>query len=434
MTISFFQRGDTINARLTDGTQVSLRLTTGIKVPHYAKFVKDKFVGTTPDIPALNNDLLRMKIQLSELYLHYKDPAKVKDLFNPKTPELAAIEDETFDIVDLARLYIKKANSGDIKSKAERKLTYNTVRAYAHAVSNLEEYSRIAGSLDLKEMSIEAGYDTPTKRKLSNKFTSFFKGLDDYMTDKQYNMKTRSGIMNCLSIIVRYWEREYFLRLPRITYAQAPENQVVVLDPQFVGKFLTDNLYDRLDTNMKYVWEVCATILITTMRLDDAVSLNVNDLHITPTSMFLSRVNGKTKATTDVPLPKFLEKIFRHNLTYHSSLFSRKPDHKLVNAKIRELFASYEEMHQIVSVRKVGVDGNYESKMAPFYEHVHPHMLRKTAITTMIYNGVSERHIKFLSGHSLKSGAFERYVAFVERNFKTEVKGYYDRLLAEQVA
>lgn len=429
MTISFFQRGDTINARLTDGTKVSIRLTTGIKVPHYAKFVKDKFVGTTPDIPGLNNDLLRMKIQLSELYLHYKDPVKVKDNFNPKTPDLLVIDEESYDLVELCRMYIKKANSGEIKAKTERKLSYNTIRAYGHAVANLDEYSRIAGSMDLKEMSIEASYDTATKRKLSGKFTSYFKGLDDFMTDKQYNLRTRSGIMNFLSIMVHYWERELFLRLPKIAYAQAPDNQVVVLDPQFVSKFLTDNLYERLDTNMKYVWEVCATILITTMRLDDAVKLNVSDLNITPNSIFLSKVNGKTKATTDVPLPKVLENIFRHNLTYHGSVFCRKSDQKLVNAKIRDLFALYDEMHQVVSVRKVGVDGNYDSKMAPFYEHVHPHMLRKTAITTMIYNGVSERHIKFLSGHSFKSGAFEKYVAFVDRNFRTEVTDYFSKLL-----
>jgi len=429
MTISFFQRGDTINARLTDGTQVSIRLTTGMKVPHYAKFVKDKFVGSTPDIPALNNDLLRMKIQLSELYLHYKDPVKVKEMFNPKTPDLPVIDDDSHDLMDLCRSYLNKARSGDIKAKSERPLSINTIRAYRHAVDNLEEYSRIAGSIDLKELSIEAGYDTNTKRKLSNKFTAFFKGLDDYMTDKRYNLRTRSLVMGYLAIMVRHWERELFLRLPKIAYAQAPDNQVVVLDPEFVGKFLSSDLYKKLDTDMRYVWEVCATILITTMRLDDAVNLKVEDLQITPTSMFLSKVNGKTKAITDVPLPKVLEDIFRHNLTYNGGVFCRKPDHKLVGKKIRDLFSLYDEMHQVVSVRKLGVDGNYEARMAPFYEHIHPHLLRKTAITTMIYNGVSERHIKFLSGHSLKSGAFEKYVAFVDRNFRSEVTTYYDKLI-----
>lgn len=429
MTISFFQRGDTINARLTDGTSVSIRLTTGIKVPHHAKFSKDKFIGTTPDIPALNNDLLRMKIQLSELYLHYKDPVKVKELFNPKTPDLVVIDDDSYDLVDLCRLYLKKATCGEIKARNERLLSPNSIRAYRYAVDNLDEYSRIAGSLDLKELSIEAGYDTATKRKLSGKFSTYFKGMDDFMTDKRLNLKSRSGVMNYMSIMVRYWERELFLRLPRIAYATAPDNQVVVLDPEFVGKFLSSDLYKKLDTNMRYVWEVCATILITTMRLDDAVNLRVEDLQITPTSMFLSKINGKTKAITDVPLPKLLENIFRDNLTYHGSIFCRKPDRKIVGLKIRDLFAMYEEMHQVVSVRKLGIDGNYDSKVAPFYEHVHPHMLRKTAITTMIYNGVSERHIKFLSGHSLKSGAFEKYVAFVERNFRSEVTSYYDKLL-----
>jgi integrase len=90
----------------------------------------------------------------------------------------------------------------------------------------------------------------------------------------------------------------------------------------------------------------------------------------------------------------------------------------------------YEDAHQTVSVAQVDIRGNEFVVSKTLWEWVHPHMLRKTAITNMIYNKVPERFIKFASGHALKSNAFERYVGHVERYYQSEINDYYGRMFS----
>jgi integrase len=99
-----------------------------------------------------------------------------------------------------------------------------------------------------------------------------------------------------------------------------------------------------------------------------------------------------------------------------------------VYAEMKTLFKMYEDLNENVSITDVDVRGNEFIVTKPLWEWVHPHLLRKTAITTMIYNKVPERFIKFASGHTTNSTAFERYVGHVEKYYKSEMNDYYGRI------
>ena len=88
----------------------------------------------------------------------------------------------------------------------------------------------------------------------------------------------------------------------------------------------------------------------------------------------------------------------------------------------------YDDMHETVSVAELDIKGNEHVITKQLWEWVHPHLLRKTAITTMIYNKVPERFIKFASGHTTNSNAFERYVGHVEKYYKSEINDYYGKM------
>jgi integrase len=90
------------------------------------------------------------------------------------------------------------------------------------------------------------------------------------------------------------------------------------------------------------------------------------------------------------------------------------------------IMSKYDELQHSVSISEINSDGMYERSAKPLYDYVTPHMLRKTAITSMLVNGVSEQHVKFASGHSEKSQSFERYKGFIDRNFQNEISSYYE--------
>jgi integrase len=176
------------------------------------------------------------------------------------------------------------------------------------------------------------------------------------------------------------------------------------------------------------LWEISATILITTLRIGDAMSLTEKDLILTKDIVYLRKKNEKTGVYSEMPLPKFLSDIYRENLTRHGRIYSIQPDREVVYKGMKDFFRMYDDLHEIVSVADVDVRGKEFIVSKPLWEWVHPHLLRKTAITTMIYNKVPERFIKFASGHSTNSTAFERYVGHVEKYYKSEINDYYGKM------
>jgi len=434
MTVSFSQRGSKIQARITHGTDVSLRLSTGIKVPGYLKFHKGRFVGKDPLVDSLNNEIDRQKVKLTDLYMVYRgNTAKIKELYAPEYREEEPVNTDSYDLVDMLKRYVQMAVRGEIKAKGNRGYSEKTLMLYASALKRLATFSEIAGSLDLMEMAINPRDEASRKREITDKWNNYFRGFDDYMIDEGMFMSTRTVYLHNIAIMVNYWKDHLYLQLPKIISYKADPNPVVVLEPTFVKHFLTEEkTYNSLDDSMRYAWEISATILITTMRIKDAMNMSVNDLHITKDAMFLSKMNGKTREYTNVPIPKFLEKIYRENLTRYGRIFTQKNAYySNLYRDIKTVFSLYPEMQQIATVKKFGVYGEETTEVAEMYKHIHPHMLRKTAITTMIFHKVSERHIKFCSGHSDRSMSFERYVAFVEKHFNSEVKNYYKDFLGE---
>ena len=435
MTVSFNARGNMIQARLTDGKKVSLRLSTGIKIPDHVRFDKGKFLGSSPEVTAMNNDLARNKVKLVDLYVtHRGNLESIKKHFTPSVLRIEEINQvkESYDIVDLCRLYLSKAKKGEIKSKSNRPLKEGTITTYRTATMALMEYASIAGSLDLMEMSINPKDSVQRKREITDKWNSYFTGWDEWMIDRKYSISTRATYLLDISVMLSYWKERFYFQTPKIKQYHVDPNPIVVLEPEFVQQFLTDEkTYSKLTDTLKYIWEVSAVMLVTTMRVQDAISMSIDDLRITRDGMFLSKMNGKTREYTDVPLPKFLSKVFEDNLAKHGRIYTLKGDYPFVYQNMNYLFALYPEMQHLRTIKTIGVRGEEVVETKPMYEHVHPHMLRKTAITTMIYYKVPERHIKFCSGHSASSTAFERYVAFVERHFKSEVSNYYKQFLGE---
>lgn len=428
MKITFYARGKFVQARISDGTKVNYRLSTGIKIRPEHKFVKGKFVGNTPEIQLLNTDLERNRFVLSDLYTKYRDLERIKLNYNFDIVEDEPMEEGNYDMIDLLKEYIRRARSGEITKKNKKPFSDNTIRSYETAVYHLTGYSQLTGSLDLSKFAFG---DQASKMKSKGKYDEYFKGFDKYLIDLEFRQTTRSNTFNAIVIMLKYWQEELCMTLPRITFVPVCENPILVLPSEFVSKFIndTDKVYDRLNGYLKYAWEICATILITTLRVTDAISLSKKDLHFEGEKMYIMKFNKKTGAMTHIPLPDKLRKVYNDNLAYHGDIYSMKGNTNNLYKYIPILFAMYSEMHEIVNVRSFGIHGEPISDTKPWYQAVHPHLLRKTAITNMIASGMDARNVRFASGHTDGSMAFERrYVGFVNQRFNSQMEQYYSKL------
>lgn len=428
MKVTFYPRGKFVQARISDGTKVNYRLSTGIKVRTEHKFVKGKFVGNTPEIQLLNTELERHRFVLSDLYTKYRDLERIKKHYNfESVVEDKSLDEGNYDLIDLLREYVRMMRSGEMKKQNGMKFSDSSFRAYDNSVYHITGYSQIVGSIDLSKFMFT---DHASMRKAKARFDDYFKGFDNYLIDLQFVQTTRSNIFNNIVIMLNHWQRELCITLPKITFVPVCENPILALPSDFVSKFVNDShkIYSTLNKHLKYTWEVCATILITSLRVNDALSLSFKDFHREGDKLYLMKFNKKTGAMTHIPLPEKIRKVYDDNLAYNSDIYSMKGNSNMLYQNIPILFAMYEEMHDIVNVRSFGIHGEPLCETKPWYKAVHPHLLRKTAITNMIASGIEDRFVKFASGHSPNSPVFERYVAFVNQRYNNQMEEYYKKL------
>lgn len=426
MKITFYARGKVVQARISDGADY-YRISTGINIEPHHRF-NGVFKGKTIEIAQLNSELARCQTRLTELYVEHKDFKIMKSLFEQFTPELP--QGETYLLHELLRKYVIGMANGELLSSSKKKYSKSSFVLYRYVANMLTEFSHYYKPMDLRDFHIDPLWESIKKREVADQFAKYWKKYEDYLIDRNLGVKSRSEVMNMTGVMTKYWADHLFFMLPKVPRLNGHDRAIIVLPSEFVKKFLNDEdkVYAKLTPELKYVWELSATILITTLRIGDAMSLQEKDFTFSRDAVFMRKKNEKTGVYSEMPLPPFLSNIYRDNLTRLGRIYAIEPNRDIVYHNIKGLFKMYDDMHETVSVAELDIKGNEHVVSKQLWEWVHPHLLRKTAITTMIYNKVPERFIKFASGHSTNSNAFERYVGHVEKYYKSEINDYYGKM------
>lgn len=431
MKISFFQRGTTLQVRVPyKGTY--LRLSTGISIPDHLKYypTKQSVSGYSPEAKGINSEITRHKAFIQEVVSTGHDLRSEYDSFLKPDP-IQDLEEEGYDIISVCRTYIAECQNGTITRKDGSIKKPSTIRSYNHAINTLENYALIAGKIDLLSFNLSNIDDIQKKRALADQWTAYFKGLDNFMIQRSFLKNSRAIVLHILNSIVKHYASKLFIMIPEIPKINYTEKPIVVLEPEFVMKFLNNQLYEKLEKELRYVWEVSATILVTTMRISDVFSLKWEHMTDRKDGLFLNKMNIKTGGNTNMILPNRLANIFRENMAKHGDIFTpvaKSSRHHIVYGYMPKLFAMFPELHGNHSTYVMSVDGTRQLLTQPLYEWVRPHMLRKTAITSMLVMGIDEQHVKFASGHVFSSKSFEKYRAFIDRNFNNQLNNYYGNM------
>lgn len=377
------------------------RVSTGIKKVPDLPF-KKTYLGNTPKVRALNT-------QLEEAV------SKLKGF---------QIVNNTGYLHKLMQDYIESIENGEVLNNRNQKFSIHSIKTYRYVADKFLAFTNSTVAIDLYKYDL-SGLTPQKKVELAEKFIKHFQKYKTYLIDKGMNHKSMSEIMNMTSLQVNYWAKKLFLMLPSINRESPVKKQIIVLSPEFIPRFINDTaLYETLSPELKMVWEVSATILFSTLRISDVIDLKPSDFG---DGCYLTKLNNKTKETTSLPVPKPLADIYTKNIK-NGGVFSIPADVNLIYSSIRGLFKMYPELSVEKSANVLMANGKYETITKPLHDWVHPHMLRKSSITSMIYHGISVNHIKHASGHSKNSSAFNDYVTVVDKYFKSDFKDMYQKI------
>lgn len=436
MNIYFFQRGETIYVKVTEAKEL-IRLSTGIKIPRWVKFVqsKQRFKGDEADL--YNYKLDQEKIAITELWLQYKDLDKVR--VNYSNPTYVSIEEDnstTYDFNELVVRYVRGMRSGEIKTKrGNRRMSDNSCHAFEASVRNYLSYTKLAGGLKLDELDL-SNKNLQEKTQIGKIMNDHFDGFVKFLRRKQLQINSQSNILNQILIILTYYKEVLYLNIPRASRISGEDIPIITLDVDFVSKFIRDDhkLYNKFSDRYKFAWEASALMMTTSLRISDAMSITLADIRTTKDGMFLIKQNKKTRQETTVPIIDSLAQVLSANIGKYGNIYTpagREDKAKMLRRICKDFFQQYPEMHQIIHVNHTLPDGKRTVASQPMYELVHPHMLRKTAITTMLALGLEREDVKIASGHTANSQSFEKYVGHVDKIYKNKMYSFHDRLKNE---
>ena len=377
-----------------------------------------------------NKEAIRLSTGCKDLNLAKEELFKIDRLItdggiaNIKNRYLETKGESSSDLVELCEKYLREAVRGTIRTKSNSIIKPSSISTYGFSIKTLREYASFKGSIDLNDFTLD-GLDLRVKSALSDRFDAYFNGLDSWMQEKEYKINTRADVIKNITIIVNHYKEKLFLNLPKIKSLGRNEPPIVVLDQEFVNDFVLNTLH----TNNKdrFMWELSCVMMVTSLRISDAISLDKSDIN----NGFLIKENKKTGTNTSIPLPKVLADHISGNISEFGGVYSLNADESYYRKNIKKYFSKFPAMHKEVSIKITKPDGSKVVETKKMYDWVHPHMLRKTAITCMLSNGVSPEHVRFASGHKPNSSSFNRYVGFVESNFKSEIGSYYNKIFKQ---
>lgn len=414
MKVSFFDSRGVVHALVSDRSE-RVRISMGIKVEPF-KF-KGRFIGKGAKIDFLNNELEKKRATLGEICLKHG----IQNVRNVFTPEPQRWEAGT-DVANLCHEYVNQMRSGDIRTKGAKRFSEESIRTYAHTADYLSKFATMMESksgtrYDIRQFNIEL------KQKAVTSWTSMFRKFEEWMVDRCMSVRSRQNIINQVGIMVRHWGEQMFIALPKTPSVLQAEKEVIALPPAFVGEFLRS--VPPADIERRYTWEVAATILVTTLRIGDVLTLTDRDFN--PDFTSVRKVLSKT-GTCSMPIPKRLADIYIENLAKYGHIFCHRPCKFVVYKHLKELMSGFLSLREPVSLHSQDIHGNMVKETLPYWMVVTPHVLRKTAITAMLYNGVSHIHVRHASGHSHASRAFWQYVKVVDDLYDRDISAAHERM------
>lgn len=186
----------------------------------------------------------------------------------------------------------------------------------------------------------------------------------------------------------------------------------------------------------------------TMFRISDFFTLKKTDIEKKIGKKWsIKRETGKTGVDVEIPLDaQAVEIIERYEKqTENSELLLPTLSEGYYNRAIKEVisefgiwiaeeekkgnYTDYDVRYFSATYKKVRHKGDKKvAKTVDFSSMFTSHCQRRTGITSLLINGLSERKIKLLSGHTETSTSFQKYVAISEKYMRDDVESAWGKL------
>ena len=340
---------------------------------------------------------------------------------------------KTSELLPLFIRFIRDTETGRRLKKNGEKIQPQTIQNYKYVLNNLEGFSTDSGF----ELRI-CDASKLTKREYTsekNYWKKFYKKFTDYLYSNGCHDNYVGTNIKIIRTFFNYLknDRDFFTGdFQRLFYVRTEDIEIFVLSPEQL-KFLIHNkdFEEGLSKALQRIKAIFVFGCTTGLRFSDIFLLTNKNFEQQDGDWYLKLKSKKTKTFSLVKLPSYAFDIYlkhksrsnKQPLFQPISLFNFNKHIKTLGKKAG--FDTPIEISREIRGKTLKKDKN---KQVLFYEKMSSHMMRRTAITTLLILGMPEHLVRKISGHSQSSNSFNRYVHYAQAYMDREIDKVHSKL------
>lgn len=336
-------------------------------------------------------------------------------------------------LIPLFKQFIKDTETGKRLKKNGEKIKPGSVQNYHYVLQNLVRFSadanfelRIcdASRLDKRELKSEKAY----WKKFYLKFTEYLykNGCHDNYTGA--NIKVVRVFFNYLRNDRDFATGDF----QRLFYVRKEEIEIFVLSPEQLKFLIHDRDFEqRLSLAQQRIKDIFVFGCTTGLRFSDLFGLTSKNFESVDGQWYLKLKSQKTKTFSFIRLPDYAVAIYRKYDPENAKLpvFGRASLFHF-NKTLKQIgeaagFTSPVEVSREKQGKTQKLTRKTDASKNRFCDKMSSHMMRRTAITTMLILGMPEHLVRKVSGHSHGSNSFNRYVHYAQGYVDEEIGKVY---------
>lgn len=340
---------------------------------------------------------------------------------------------KTQPLIPLFKQMIRDSENGKRLKKNGERITSGSIDNYKYVLQNLIQFSTDT-SFELRVCSILR----LTKRELQTEkvyWKKFYKNFTDFMYKKGCFDNYVGANIKVIRTFFNYIKEEkdiYTGDFHKQFYVRKEEVDILVLSPEQLKFLIHDKEFEsQLVSTQQKVKDIFIFGCTTGLRFSDIFLLTNKNFEKTNDEWYLKLKSKKTKTYSSIKLPSYAIAVYKKYQTSSNTkpVFGTKNLSNFNRSikRIGEMAGFTEAVH--VSREKQGKAKKITKKDSErFCDKMSSHMMRRTAITTLLILGMPEHLVRKISGHSYASGSFNRYVHYAQAYIDKEIDKVHDKL------
>jgi integrase len=215
-------------------------------------------------------------------------------------------------------------------------------------------------------------------------------------------------------------------------YVRKEEIDILVLSPEQLKFLIHDTDFEsKLTSTQIKLKDIFVFGCTTGLRFSDIFLLTNKNFEQTGGDWYLKTKSKKTKTYSFIKLPNYAIEVFKkYKSNSNNALLFGEKNLSNFNRSLKRIgeLAGFIDPVEI-SREKQGKTKKTNNKVKErFCDKMSSHMMRRTAITTLLILGMPEHLVRKISGHSHGSSSFNRYVHYAQAYIDKEIVKIHEKL------